>query len=375
MSNYQYIYFAAVDKPLDDNEFEFMAEQSTRAALTRWEFQNEYHFGDFHGDSLEMMRTGFDVHLHYANFGVRKLMFRLPMGLPVSAKEFKAFAVENEFVWKKDKRGKGGVLSIQPESDGDEFAWGYVEFDGLVAQLPKIREALIAGDTRPLYLGWLACAWDGDALEPPVPAGLNKLSPSLSKLASFYEMDQDLLEAISEKSAKLPRQSVVNELSVDDWLEQQSSEMLRSLLRRVLQEDPAAVRAESLAAMRNQAGKSVWPATPGSRTLEEIYDLASVKEDQREKRELASEQRKRTKRLAILREDPMAAIAKVERLVQTRRRANYAEAAKLLAELREAVGGVEGERLADKVASRIVTEYPTLHSLKRAFQDEGLSYR
>lgn len=36
-----------------------------------------------------MMRRGYDVHLHYANFGVRKLMFRLPQGLPMNQRRAK----------------------------------------------------------------------------------------------------------------------------------------------------------------------------------------------------------------------------------------------------------------------------------------------
>src|SRR6056297_3922792 len=92
MSTYQYSYFAAVDKPLNDKQLQYMRRQSTRAEVTRWQFQNEYHYGDFHGNALEMMRRGYDVHLHYANYGVRKLMFQLPLGLPIDAKDFKARA-------------------------------------------------------------------------------------------------------------------------------------------------------------------------------------------------------------------------------------------------------------------------------------------
>ena len=108
MSVYQYLYFAAIDKPLNDNQLEYMRRQSTRAEVTRWQFQNEYHYGGFHCNSLEMMRRGYDVHLHYANYGVRKLLFRLPSGLPVGAKQFKAYAIDDGIEWKKDKRGKGG---------------------------------------------------------------------------------------------------------------------------------------------------------------------------------------------------------------------------------------------------------------------------
>ena len=84
MSEYQYVEFRAIDRPLDDKALAFMQRQSTRAEITRWSFTNEYHFGDFHGNAIEMLRRGYDLHLHYANFGIRKLMFRLPRGLPRS---------------------------------------------------------------------------------------------------------------------------------------------------------------------------------------------------------------------------------------------------------------------------------------------------
>jgi hypothetical protein len=374
MSVYQYVYFAAVDKPLDDKQLEYMRRQSTRAEVTRWQFTNEYHYGDFHGNSLEMMRRGYDVHLHYANYGVRKLLFRLPLGLPLSAKQFKAYAMEYSIEWRKDKRGKGGVLSIQPECDAGFYSEDYFDFERLVACLPKIREGLMTGDTRGLYLAWLACNSDEGSLEPPVPAGLGTLPPELAELLNFYELDGDLLAAANEQSRKLPGQAS-REPDVDDWLANQSPETLRALLRRVLHDDAAAVRAESLAAMRNQSGQPTWPANPSSRTLEELRELANTKADQRKKRELASEKRKLGKRLAKIRKDPAGAIADAERLIQTRSTQNYTKAAQMLAELREAVGGDEGSRIADQAAKKIAKKYPTLSYAKRAFKEEGLNYR
>ncbi|MCM2374562.1 hypothetical protein [Aporhodopirellula aestuarii] len=374
MSVYQYVYFAAVDKPLDDKQLEYMRRQSTRAEVTRWQFQNEYHFGDFHGNSLEMMRRGYDVHLHYANYGVRKLLFRLPMGLPLSAKQFKAYAMEYSIEWKKDKRGKGGVLSIQPECDAGFYSEGYFSFERMVACLPKIREGLMTGDTRVLYLGWLACNWDEESLEPPVPAGLGKLPPELAELIDFYELDSDLLAAANEQSPQLPGQAA-REPDVDDWLANQSPETLRVLMRRVLRDDAVAVRAEVLAAMRNQSSQPTWPVSAGSRTLEALREQANIKADQRKKREIASEKRKREKRLAKIRSDPDSAISGAEKLIQSRSTENYAKAAKMLAELRDAVGGDKGSRMADQAAGKIAKKYPTLSYAKRAFKEQGLNYR
>lgn len=190
----------------------------------------------------------------------------------------------------------------------------------------------------------------------------------------FYGLDRDLLAAASEQSPNLPSQAD-REPDVDDWLANQTPETLRALMRRVLQDDAAAVRAESLAAMRNQSGKATWPANDSSRTLEQLRELAGEKADRRKRREQASEQRKLRRRLAKLRDDPSATIAEAEKLIGSRSTANYRNAAKLLAELRDAVGGEEGSRIADQAARQIAKKFPTLRNVKRAFKEEGLNCR
>jgi len=121
MSEYQFVHFLAIDRPLDDKQLAFMERQSTRAEITRWEFTNEYHYGDFHGNAMEMLRRGYDVHLHYANFGIRRLMIRLPAGLPCDQKTFRAFKAEYGLAWHADKKGKGGILEIYPEADAGTY--------------------------------------------------------------------------------------------------------------------------------------------------------------------------------------------------------------------------------------------------------------
>ncbi|OYP37232.1 hypothetical protein [Rhodopirellula sp. MGV] len=375
MSEYQYIHFAAVDQPLNDKQLAYMQAQSTRAEVTRWSFENEYHYSDFRGNELEMMRRGYDVHLHYANFGIRKLMFRLPFGLPITEKQFDAYAMELCIEWTKDKRGKGGVLSFQADADSDFYCGQYFEFDHLTAQLPKIRKALMVGDTRAFYLGWLAFNWNEVDLEPPVPAGLKRLPPELAEFADFYEIDVDLLAAASTQSSDAPNRPGDEEASFDAWLSEQSRGDLQKLMRRVLDGDAVAVRAESLAAIRNASGMETWPTTEGTRTLAEIREQASKKSDQRKKRELAAEQRKLDKRLAKFREDPSAVISEAGKLIQERSTTSYHQAAKLLSELGDAIGGEKGERLANEAAMRIVKKHPTLHRVKRAFKNEGLNYK
>ena len=74
MSEFQFVAFRAIDLPVSDENLEFMHAQSSRAEITPWSFDNEYHYGGFRGNAEEMLRRGYDLHLHYANYGTRTLM-------------------------------------------------------------------------------------------------------------------------------------------------------------------------------------------------------------------------------------------------------------------------------------------------------------
>jgi hypothetical protein len=193
MSEYQFVHFIAIDRPLDDEQLKFMRRQSTRANITRREFRNEYHYGDFRGDALEMMRRGFDLHLHFANYGVRKLMLRLPHGFPGGAEVLKPYLIKYNLEWQRDNHGSGGVLTIHPESDGENWDDYVSNLEDVLTGLIPVRKMLINGDLRPLYLAWLACH-SFESQEPPVPAGMKALPAALKVMADFYEIDQDCVE-------------------------------------------------------------------------------------------------------------------------------------------------------------------------------------
>lgn len=105
MSEYQFVHFLAIDRPLDDQQLEFMEMQSSRATVTRRGFTNEYHFGNFTGKTQEMMRRGFDLHVHFASFGIRKLVFRLPFGFPGGITMLQSYLIGDNIHWDQDDPG------------------------------------------------------------------------------------------------------------------------------------------------------------------------------------------------------------------------------------------------------------------------------
>ena len=154
-----------------------MRQQSSRAEITPWSFENEYHYGDFGGDAAEMLRRGYDFHFHYANFGVRKLMIRLPNGLP-DAKAAEPYFEKESPSFLKDKQGGGGILCIDPSFEPGDLDELWDQSDLLDRLLP-LRAEIIDGDLRSLYLAHLAVACDSyhhpdKEKDAPVPAGLDK---------------------------------------------------------------------------------------------------------------------------------------------------------------------------------------------------------
>jgi hypothetical protein len=201
MSEYQRIAFRAIDGPVGERNLEYMRRQSSRAEITPWSFDNEYSYGDFRGDAAEMLRRGYDFHLHYANFGIRKLLIRLPHGLP-DAKAAEPYFGRNSLQFLRDKQGSGGILSIEPYHEaGDlEDLW---ELDDLLDRLLALRAEILDGDLRPLYLADLAISCDSEhdpkeTKEGPVPAGLKKLSNAQHALAELYSLSDSLIAAAAE---------------------------------------------------------------------------------------------------------------------------------------------------------------------------------
>ncbi len=167
MSEYQYVEFRAVDRPLTDAELEFAGRQSTRAEISRWSFQNEYHFGDFRGDANGLLRHGYDVYLHYANFGVRTAAFRLPAQLPFPKPLWSQYIGIGELAWERDRRGNAGIVSISPFREPGEIEeiWNPGEY---MQNMVEVRNRLVAGDLRTLYVLWLCAAMDDQSVEPDV---------------------------------------------------------------------------------------------------------------------------------------------------------------------------------------------------------------
>jgi hypothetical protein len=373
MSEYQYIGFRAIDSGVSEKNLQYMRQQSTRAEITPWSFENEYHYGDFHGNAVEMLRRGYDIHLHYANFGIRTLLIRLPCGLP-DAKAAKAYLNGEWLRFRKDKRGHGGVLAIRPShepGDLDEL-WDLGE---LLDRLVPLRSEILDGDLRPLYLAHLAICSDmehdpEETVEAPVPAGLQEPTHAQLALAELYGISESLIAAAAQESSPLP--TVTDRRTrYAEWLAGQVGETKDVWLAELLADPRSSIRSEILAEFTEASQTERWPAVQADRTIAQLEAIAKEIHHKEQKRAADKAARQRAKLLKKMAADPTPYLRKTEKLVAERSTDSYRQAAEMLADLREALAGSKKSGLAEKQALKLKTKNPKLNRLTGALREQG----
>ncbi len=192
VSEYLYYEFRAVDRPLAHREIRELRALSTRAEITATSFVNTYEWGDFKGDPKILMEKYFDAFVYTANDCVFQLVLRLPRRA-LDTKDVSAFCAGESLLIRKTMNFT--ILEFISEGEGRDWEDSERWMDSLI----PLRADLMRGDLRALYLGWLFCLQNQElsphATEPPVRAGLAKLTAPLQSLAHFLGIDGELIEA------------------------------------------------------------------------------------------------------------------------------------------------------------------------------------
>ena len=219
MSEYQYYEFLAIDRPLTSKEMSALRALSTRAHITPVSFTNEYQWGDFKGNPNDLMRRFFDAHVYVANWRTAIFMVRLPIEA-LSEKTAGAMAVNGVLDFESTKTHWVITWILEESENYDRFA--AEDGRGWMARLAPVRDELLRGDIRSLYIGWLAALTrgmvDDEEMEPMAVEGLRNLTAAQQALAEFLEVDRDLLAAAGLGSPA-PRDEAPGQKEMEDWLE------------------------------------------------------------------------------------------------------------------------------------------------------------
>ncbi|MDQ3007017.1 MAG: hypothetical protein M3R47_16750 [Chloroflexota bacterium] len=331
MSEYQYYEWQTIDRSLNVREQAEVDRLSSHMdTVTSTQAIVTYSWGDFKHDPQKVLLNYFDAFLYDSNLGWRRLIFRLPKNL-VDLKSFQPYLIEYHVML--EEHGKYFTIEIQFSDDSDYFEW--VESGNVLGQLTPLREQLLQGDMRMLYLAWLKAVSINDPeraeLEPPVPAGLKKLNASLQAFADFFEIDPHLISAAagsSQKAESMP------ESDLESAILKLSREESDAHLLQILRGEPGAVL--SLKKHLAQLGGGQPPSlTKRARATGELFKQAEKIEKEAERKAREEAERKRIQRLEKLAQEEESTWAYVENLLKEKRGKSYDEGTNLLAELRD----------------------------------------
>lgn len=362
MSEYQYYEFLAIDRPLDERAMEKLRAITSRAEITPTSLINTYHWGDFKGDEWELMEKYFDAFVYVANWGTNRLMLRLPRRLldPQAAALY-----DCDEGLTIAARGNHTILEFVSEQEPDDW----VEGEGWMPSLAPLRNELMAGDLRCLYLGWLMCVQHGlieEGVEPPVPPGLARLSGPQRRLVEFLRIDPDLLKIAAQGSrGEAPAGPSKEQLA--EWVRTLPEAEKTSWLLRLVEEEGPHLRAEMLRAFHEAHRPAPRSLRKGAapeerrRTVEELlaaWETFAEEERRREAERRERERRRKAEEQARARAFHLDSLAgredqlwrQVETLIGTKQPKPYDEAVQLLTDLHDLA---EREGMSDAFTERL----------------------
>ncbi|MER5356895.1 hypothetical protein [Streptomyces sp. NPDC002785] len=389
MSEYQYYEFQSIDRPLTKDELERVRTLSSRARISATHFVNEYHYGNFRGDERKLMEQLYDAHLYFANWGSRHLMLRLPTTL-LPAGSAEPYCAEGALTcWTR----KGHLLLDFAYEAEDGGEWDF-ETSFTLASFTTLRTELAGGDLRPLYLAWLSALtrWELEedvdeneytsAVEPPVPAGLARLTGPQQALADFLRIDPHLLAAAARASGAAPSQAIDKD-ALASWIralpQREKDDLLLNAALGAAQQPGPALLARHRAASHGAAEPSTATRRrSAAELLDAAYEVRSEHTRQQEQAHAQTrraEQRARESHLDRLTENTGQAWQDIAHLIGQKQPGPYDAAVTLLKDLREAH---DRSGTPEEFARRLHDlreQHRGKSSLMRRFTDAGLPAR
>ncbi len=338
MSEYQRYEFMTSDRPLSREQLDAVNRLSSHIEASSTHALIEYSWGDFKHDPIDVLYRFFDGFLYWANWGAPQLALRFPHGV-VPATLLDGYDLD-EFV----------TLAQHQDYDTLDIHFGEIEgpdewIEYELGSLMPIRDELMEGDLRSLYIVWLAAqrmmgsydeAEDYEIDVPPIPPGLATLTSAQQALVELLQLPQELIVAAAQHSAPAtPAPS-------DDftaWVESLPPERRKQYLVRLARNEPGLSRllASELRALRPDQRDAAPPSgerVPYATLLAESKDIKEQLE--RERRE--EQQRQRQRHLQQIHDHQDDYWRRITAAVERGSGPGYDEATKLLMELREVAG-------------------------------------
>ncbi len=356
MSEYQRYEFMTVDRPLTPQQLSDVEDLSSHIEATSTHAIIEYHWGDFKHDPISVLHDYFDGFLYWANWGSPQFALRFPHGaLPADLLE--QYDLEEDFVT-FTRHSDYDVLDIS--FDEMEALDEWVDYE--LGPLIPIRDELMSGDMRALYIIWLAVQeWLGGyeddeeeeseeagetAVGPGVPPGLRMLTSAQQALAELFRVPSELIAAAARYSSSAtptPDDDIVA------WVELLSQQRRNEYLVRLAQNEPGLSR--RLLKELREIGRGKTEAPPQGKYVPYSTLLAESKSIYSRLTQERAEQERLTRRrhLQSVIDQKESYWKRIDEAVRRKNSASYDEAHRLLIDLRDASDHFqEGQQFQDR---------------------------
>lgn len=173
-----------------------------------------------------------------------------------------------------------------------------------MGRLAPLRDELLRGDLRSLYLGWLAGVNAGEVdemlTEPQPPPGLSRLSAAQLSLAEFLEVDEDLLAAAGLSDRQASKPDGESDAEQYAWIAAlpmaEKTAMLKLLLTGHAKQAERELKLGFLAWQREQQPDA--KSETRRRTVAELHELAASAAEARKRQAAVQRKRAEAERLA-----------------------------------------------------------------------------
>lgn len=302
MSEYQYYEWQTIDRPLTSQERTAVNRLSSHIDVTSTRAQVDYSWGDFKHDPMDVLADYFDAYLYIANWGSRELAFRFPQDL-LQVEAIQPYLVQ-DYVTLERRKGRW-ILAFDMADEDDWFDW--IEPGSDLSDFASLRGDILRGDYRVLYLAWLrgmeilsSYEEEEEELEPPVPAGLGKLTAPLQTFVNWSGLDAQLLKAAQKDSPAAL--SAAHPPSETDWkagIAQLSREECESFLLRLVA-DEAHLSLALRRRLTQEAGSPPLDPSVSQRTLAELIKTQETLREAESQRRAEAARKKQEQTMADL---------------------------------------------------------------------------
>jgi hypothetical protein len=240
----------------------------------------------------------------------------------------------------------GDVQVLKFEINREEGFGEEIDERGLLSTLGRLRDDLLQGDYRVLYLAWLKAReldsgyYEEDEddpenflndTEPFIPAGLKKLTPALEAFIDFFEIDDFQVAAAAEISPSL---SPVQAADLTRLVSRLSRQECDAFLLKMLNSEPGAV-----AALRKRLLSFEKPKTAlqtGSRSYGQLLKTAEkLSKTEFERQEVERRQKHAAEMQELAKRDTQTWLEAERTLASGYTAHNYDYATTLLDKLRQ----------------------------------------